>query len=188
MNLSFGLGHAVPEAVKSAWGARLIFPDDLLPDRQDLVVADDAEKAALLGWLNPGPVAGIAKMKEAARKAKNEWKLQSSDRKDVILFKDDVGVIVGNPNASHGYLYVAAWLHNGEADKQPAESFQPIVYEARAYEAWKPPYVCGDGKRFDSRRRAINHAKRVFAKEGKVISVEYEWPGDKPLPIHVPLG
>jgi hypothetical protein len=182
MNLSFGLGHAVPEAVQSAWGARLIFPDDLLPDRQDLVVADDAEKAALLAWLNPGPVAGIAKMKAKAREAADRYKLARHERKDVVLFKDDVGVIVGNPNASHGYLYVAAWLHNGEADKQPDASFEEIVIPPKLVpDNWEPkvyrPYKVA-GKRFAYRGAAEKHAKKLGLRWDAVELVPQR-PGDE---------
>jgi hypothetical protein len=28
----------------------------------------------------------------------------------VTLFEDEDGIIVGNPQGSYGYLYVAAWL------------------------------------------------------------------------------
>lgn len=33
----------------------------------------------------------------------------------VTLFEDNIGRIVGNPQRSYGYLYVAAWLHSEPA-------------------------------------------------------------------------
>jgi hypothetical protein len=130
MNLSFGLSRAIPPGVSCAWGARFIYPDDLLWDRQDFVGEGD-EKAALINWLNPGPGQGAAiqKAKDAARKADQKWKLSRDGDQEVILHQDDKGVVVACPNKSHGYLYVAAWLHYEEADKQPAASFEALDLE-----------------------------------------------------------
>jgi hypothetical protein len=122
MNLSFGLSAAIPEAVTTAWGARLIFPDDLLYDRQDMR-GDDTKP--LVAWLN-GAGSGSGALRKAlaqARKLSDHYKITRDGKQTVTLFSDKTGVIVACPNGSHGYLYVAAWLHNGEADKQPAAEF-----------------------------------------------------------------
>lgn len=121
MNLSFGLGHAVPEAVTSAWGARLIFPDDLVFNRQS---AEGPQTGPLIAWLNDGPLRAAL---QAARKASDGRRLSPAGSDKVILYQDADGVIVGCPNASHGYLYVAGWLHGGDAAKQPPEGFQELA-------------------------------------------------------------
>jgi hypothetical protein len=122
MKLEFGLSAAIPEAVTTAWGARLIFPDDLLFDRQDMH-GDDVP--ALRGWLN-GAGSSVGALRRAlaeARRLADRYKLTRDGRQTVTLFRDKTGVVVACPNASAGYLYVAAWLHNGEADRQPAAEF-----------------------------------------------------------------
>lgn len=121
MNLSFGLGDAVPAAVSTAWGARLIFPDDLLPDRQD-VNGDDV--APLIAWLNDG---ALPKALSHARKLADAGKIRNSDSAGFTLYRDRRGVIVANAHASYGYLYVAAWLHEEEPTKQPAPEYGEIA-------------------------------------------------------------
>jgi hypothetical protein len=37
LRLAFGCVKALPEGTTTAWGARLIYPNDLVHDRQDLV-------------------------------------------------------------------------------------------------------------------------------------------------------
>lgn len=128
--LQFGLGRAVPDAVSCAWGARLIYPDDLVFNRQDLIGEGD-EKAELINWLNPGEGQGqgIAKALKNARLYDNKWKLSRDGDQHVVLYRDSRGVIVACPNRSHGYLYVAGWIHHEEADKQPAAEFEAVVIE-----------------------------------------------------------
>ena len=112
MQLGFGRSRGVPEDIKTAWGARLIAPDDLLWDRQDLV-ADSAEaKAELIEWLNgdtPGNGA-ITKMREWLRD--NYYQLGQNDD-ELVLYNDIDGMIVGSTQGSGGYVYVAGWLKPG---------------------------------------------------------------------------
>jgi len=107
MNLAFGLHHAIPATVTTAWGARWIFPDDMLHDRQDMK-GDTIEP--LKAWLNGGV---IKQARLNARKAFSHFKINNGSCETVILYQDDTGIVVGNPNRSFGYLYVAAWLHEG---------------------------------------------------------------------------
>jgi hypothetical protein len=109
MQLSFGLGHAVPEGVTTAWGARMIAPADLLPDRQDLQSDSDADKAKLIEWLN-GETPGRGAIYEA-QEFLRDARLPQSEAV-ATLYEDDRGRVVGSTNASHGYVYVAGWLHN----------------------------------------------------------------------------
>ena len=102
MKLRYGLSRAVPAGVETAWGARLIAPADLLPDRQDITAASEADRAALIEWLNGGALVN------ALRFLHENTLLES--REVLTLFEDERGVIVGSTNRSFGYVYVAAWL------------------------------------------------------------------------------
>jgi hypothetical protein len=110
LKLAFGCVKAIPDGIDTAWGARLIWPDDLLHDRQDLK-GPDAE--LLKAWLNGVP-SGQGALRQAlatARELANGiGTLRSDEDRTVTLYEDEDGVIVGNPQASHGYLYVAAWM------------------------------------------------------------------------------
>jgi hypothetical protein len=103
LRLAFGL-RDIPADVTSAWGARLIWPNDLVHDRQDL---KGPTKGLLAQWLNGGALR--VALDNAARLARASELTQSEDR-EVVLYEDERGVIKANPQASFGYLYVAGWL------------------------------------------------------------------------------
>lgn len=107
--LEFGLNDVVPSNASAAWGARLIFPDDLVPNRQSLFATNDAARAALILWLNGDKA--IAHALNNARKLAKRYEITPNQDKLVVLYEDDKGKIVANPNASYGYLYCAGWLH-----------------------------------------------------------------------------
>lgn len=111
MNLAFGYSHGIPEGIKTAWGARLIAPNDLLWDRQDLIAENDGEKKALVAWLN-GETRGQGAIKEALDWLKRYYgrEIRGDEPFQHILYEDDQGIVVGNTNASYGYVYVAGWL------------------------------------------------------------------------------
>ena len=117
--LGFGLRDAVPDDVKTAWGARLIAPNDLLHDRQDLVAENDEAKAELIEWLNGG----------AIRKAL-DWLSDERypDGLEFFAYNDADGVIVGNTNSSGGYVYLAGWL---KPDRHEARKQAEILRELR---------------------------------------------------------
>lgn len=120
VSLQFGLARVVPEGVGTAWGARWIYPDDMLPDRQSVGGDEGKEWAQLQKWLDSGP---IGKAREKAEYANTAGTMTHDSSETFILWKDSVGVVVGSPNRSYGYLYVAAWIHFGDPNKQaPAES------------------------------------------------------------------
>lgn len=99
-----------PEDGRALWGARWIWPDDQLYDRQDCVGPDEG-RARLLEWLNDG--AGQAARAGARRICtRNGYagELLNSENRQVVLYEDERGVVIGNPQGSYGYLYVAAWL------------------------------------------------------------------------------
>lgn len=129
---SWGLSSAIPHAVDAAWGARLIFPDDLVWDRQGAVGEPDEIKQ-LVAWLNGGKA--LDKALKAARRAADRGELTRDGEQPVILHRDGAGVVVACPNRSHGYLYVSAWLHHADPAKQPPAEFivprQPgLTFEA----------------------------------------------------------
>lgn len=134
--LSFGLGAAVPDAVSTAWGARLIYPDDLVFDRQDMR-GDD--RAPLVAWLNDA--GALRKALEASRALADRYKLSRDGAQQVTLYRDDTGVIVACPNSSHGYLYVAGWLHNGDPAKAAPAEYVLHVNEPDPW-AVKPAASC----------------------------------------------
>jgi hypothetical protein len=105
MQLGFGYSRGVPEDVKTAWGARLIAPNDLLHDRQDLVAESDEAKQELIAWLNGGGIK--AALTNLARKRQD---FIYRDGGEFLVYEDDHGKIVGNTNGSGGYVYVAGWL------------------------------------------------------------------------------
>ena len=112
LSLAYGR-HTYPDNVQAVWGARLIWPDDLLHDRQDLASNDDKAKMALIKWLN-GEVPGngaIAKMREALQSPYMVGIYPSMKFDDQgIIYEDDKGIIVGSCQQSYGYVYVAGWL------------------------------------------------------------------------------
>ena len=88
-------------------GARWIFPDDILWDRTSWYSTDQERADALQTWLNEG---ALGKARNTAREMARSFALTKTGEDTVVLHEDAVGKIVGNPNRSHGYLYVAAWL------------------------------------------------------------------------------
>jgi hypothetical protein len=104
--LAFGL-RQIPDDVVTCWGARLIWPCDLLHDRQDLVGRSEEDRLALQFWLNGGALRSA--LTEARERATDHLLRQDEDR-EVTLFEDETGVVKANPQSSYGYLYVAAWL------------------------------------------------------------------------------
>lgn len=109
LSLPYGATSSLPDTVRVAWGARFIWPDDLVWNRQGCAGGTDgcAERAEILAWLSAG--AGEAARAAARQLARDGWDSRSDDTR--TLYDDGIGRIVGNPQGSCGYLYVAAWLH-----------------------------------------------------------------------------
>lgn len=110
LSLTYGYNQAIPKDVGGVWGARLIWPNDLLWDRQSIArhedQASDEELERLTGWLN-----SIA-VKEMREKLSDPWKLGLHPNEDMeaIIYEDEIGKIIGNTLGSHGYVYVVAYL------------------------------------------------------------------------------
>src|SRR5262245_59994547 len=92
--LAFGCVKALPEGVTTAWGARWIWPNDFVWDRQDL---NGPNAEALRAWLNEGAL-------KAAREAVGSAGLDPTADRTAVLFEDERGKIVANPQASYGHL------------------------------------------------------------------------------------
>jgi hypothetical protein len=45
-----------------------------------------------------------------ARRQADRFELKSDAQHTVTLFEDERGIVLASPQASYGYLYVAAWL------------------------------------------------------------------------------
>lgn len=108
--LGFGYNRGLPDGITRAWGARLIVDQrghtDLVHNRQSWI-GEPGETQALQDWLNGG---AIAKAREAASEKLRSYEISTRDASEVTLYEDETGKIVGNTNASAGYLYIAAWL------------------------------------------------------------------------------
>jgi len=108
-NLAFGLAQAIPKDVAAVWGARLIAPDDLVYNRQDLKADTDEAKQELVLWLNPEGGRAIERLLGALRE--RCYRL-GQDRNFVAMVEDDEGIIFASTNASGGYVYVTGYLKN----------------------------------------------------------------------------
>jgi hypothetical protein len=107
--------------VSAAWGARLIVDQtgftDFVHDRQG-AFGDESEMAALFAWLNMG---SFDSAREKASVLLRRREMDTRGEREFVLYEDDKGKIVGNTNASAGYLYVAAWLKAHDRPPEPAE-------------------------------------------------------------------
>jgi hypothetical protein len=111
LELAFGR-RTHPDNVRAVWGARLIFPNDLVWNRQDVQSESDEAKDELVAWLN-GPGHGDGALSKALLMLRNpgELGLTSSGDNEVVIYEDEDGKIIGSAQKSYGYLYCAAWLH-----------------------------------------------------------------------------
>ncbi len=107
--LRFGYNAGLPAGTVTAWGARAIVNQDgtvdLVSDRQSSM-GDEAAVVALLAKLNAGiNRAWIARAKELLRSGEMSPRVAG----EFVLYSDEHVSVLGNTNASHGYLYVAAY-------------------------------------------------------------------------------
>lgn len=100
--LAYGL-REMPE-VKAAWGARMIFPNDLVHDRTDMC-GDRDDKDKLLAWLSSVPQPNDLRFINAVHANTGP-----RDENVFTIFEDDKGIMQASAQSSSGYLYVSAWL------------------------------------------------------------------------------
>lgn len=108
-----------PDSVVAVWGARLIWPDDLVHDRQDIAARDDDDKLELIRWLN-GPGSGDGALRKALDKLRGDGPeslgLSYKGDQEAVIYEDTLGRIIGSAQGSHGYLYVCGWMFKHDTD------------------------------------------------------------------------
>lgn len=123
---AFGLDVLVP-GTKAAWGARLIVTQDgttdLLYNRQG-VVGDGPLLDETLAWLNGGVIKAF---RETAERMLRERILLTSKPSPTILYEDAKGFVLGDTNASYGYLYVTAYLFDALPDGHPTKGLERLI-------------------------------------------------------------
>jgi hypothetical protein len=112
--LSIAYGRrSFPDNVQAVWGARLIWPNDLVPDRQDLAAHNSEAKMALIAWLN-GEALGTGAISRMRQALESPYSLGLNPRmkfdEEAVIYEDEQGIIVGSAQGSGGYLYVSGWL------------------------------------------------------------------------------
>lgn len=107
--LTFGLKRGVPDA-RAKWGARLIVEQtghvDVVPGR----TSECGEEAALVKlFARMDRDFPMPKLRDVVREKLLSYELNTREAALVKLFDDGDLVVLGNTNASAGYLYVAAF-------------------------------------------------------------------------------
>lgn len=105
---AYGLVAEIPDGVAAAWGARAILSYgkvDVLPDRQQPVGEEDARRR--LGTLVNS---NFGQVRDEVLRLCNRGLMIGNREQKHVLFENDEVIVVGNTNASYGYLYLAAWL------------------------------------------------------------------------------
>jgi hypothetical protein len=106
ITLEWGHNAGLPRGVTSAWGARLLYPDDVLPDRVDYFGPREAElREYLRSHVGDEPWV-------MARKLSSSGAMKQTSDMDFVLYEDAKVRIVGNPRRSYGYLYVCAYFRD----------------------------------------------------------------------------
>ena len=103
-------GLCLPERITTGWGGRAIDGGvngfSLLWDRQS-AKGDMGIRKDIADKLNGGAMK--AAMDVWAHLYK-EGEVSQSEFEEVTLYEDPTFIVRGNSNASHGYVYVAAWF------------------------------------------------------------------------------
>lgn len=107
VELRFGYNPGLAGAT-CAWGARWIIRQDgdvdQLYDRQDMIGTRE-QKDELAEWLNN---AVKRQPHDALSVLLRTGQVSTRESKEVVLYQDGRGVVLGNPNSSAGYFYVVA--------------------------------------------------------------------------------
>lgn len=123
LSLPFGASWLLVPGTKAAWGARLIFPDDLVWDRHG-TAGDEGLVQETLAWLNEkdidvsnhwgekNPMTRLGCALRKARTLADSYEMKSDSKYGYVLYLDGKGAIIATPNASYGYVYLAAYLYN----------------------------------------------------------------------------
>ena len=126
----FGYASAIEAAQRGGcsaiWGARAIATEGpgfgLVPDRVSWYAGNEAERSALVLALNKGVLDAC---REKFEQLKSErWDIHRV-AKEYVLYEDDALEVVGNTNASCGYLYLAAWVKPNDFEGEWVGKWQP---------------------------------------------------------------
>ena len=126
MGLPFGYNAGLPEGVKAAWGCRMIASQDGYLDYLGDRAGGFGGGEALYKWLNGGAMTAARERATALLKG---YEMRTREAGEFVLYEDGEGRIVGNTNASAGYLYLAAWLYADEPLRTPGEDGEPSLRE-----------------------------------------------------------
>lgn len=111
--LAFGYSKGLPEGVRAAWGARVIAYQtgalDFVPNRQGFGGPDGDPGPEATEALGAFVNANCGKAMERASELLKSYEMSTRESQAFILHCDGTGMIVGNTNASAGYLYLAAF-------------------------------------------------------------------------------
>lgn len=114
MVLRYGYNAGLPAGIATAWGCRATIDPDgrvtVVHDRQQTV---GPRADALLDHLHHH-VNG-AWCDRAAELQRNSV-MTPANAAELVLYQDSVVMIKGNTNGSHGYLYVCAYLVEGDEE------------------------------------------------------------------------
>jgi hypothetical protein len=123
--LRVGYDAGIPDGYTHAgWGARIVYQADLVWDGQELQHFGgmdgtegqrDLDRKLLTDWLYGTKDGYYPKPKgehplALAFRAAEATPVRSDEDREVVLYSDEIGVIVANPRASRTYLYCAAFL------------------------------------------------------------------------------
>lgn len=73
----------------------------------------EADREELSAWLNGG---ALKEARETGTYAGKRGRILTSEGKEIILYEDNTGRIVGNTNGSCGYLYLVGYLFKHVSD------------------------------------------------------------------------
>lgn len=124
--LGFGYNDGLVDGLRAAWGARWIVTQDggvdFVWDRQDNF-GDKGRIDKLLAWLNERALNGA---RTSASQMLVARALNTREARPAVLYQDREGAIVGNTNASAGYLYVAAYRYEDLPEGHPTRGLEQI--------------------------------------------------------------
>jgi hypothetical protein len=111
IQLQWGYNGATPEGVTAAWGVRAVVEDRWVSmgGCRQSNVGPKEEVDAIIKLLNSGV---NAEWLARANGLLQDNEIHPARERQVVLYANDVSrlVVVGNTNASHGYLYVSAFF------------------------------------------------------------------------------
>lgn len=109
--MQFGLWASCPENAEVAWGARAILENgtfSLLWDRQSWKGPEE-KRGQFSAMLNNGILKAVDKK---VRELLDKGEMREDEAKEFVLYHDDKAWVLGNTNASFGYLYMIAFPSN----------------------------------------------------------------------------